>query len=66
MAEPGRQLVEGTQFVYYTNKFFKTGGSFYLGGFHTENYYTPSIPNYICFFCIRLSTFGGETGLLNM
>lgn len=66
MSESGRVLVEGTRFVFYTNKEYKTGGSFELGGFHTENFNTADIPRYICFNCIKPSVFGGETGLIDM
>jgi alpha-ketoglutarate-dependent taurine dioxygenase len=65
MPEPGRNLVEGTKFVFYTSTVFKTGGTLDFGVFHTENYYVPDVPRYICFYCVRPSRFGGETGLLN-
>ena len=65
MAEEGRTLVEGTRFVLHTSTLAKTGGTLYLGGFHTENYYTTDVPRYICFHCIRPSSQGGETGLVN-
>jgi len=66
MSEAGRTRVEGTEFVFYTNRIFKTGGTFKLGSFHTENYYTPDVPRYICFYCSEASSFGGETGLTDM
>jgi alpha-ketoglutarate-dependent taurine dioxygenase len=66
MAEPGRTLVEGCKYVYYTNKKVKTGGTLYLGGFHTENYYSCDVPHFISFWCSKPSALGGETGLVNM
>lgn len=65
MSEPGRELVLGTRFVLHTNNLYRTGGSLYLGGFHSENYYSPDVPNYIAFFCEQASRIGGETGLVN-
>ena len=65
MSEPGRELVPGTRFVHHTNNLYKTGGSLYLGGFHSENYYSPDVPRYIAFFCEQASPIGGETGLVN-
>lgn len=66
LAEPGRILVEGSKFVFYTNKVYKTGGTLQLTGFHTENYYTPDVPGFISFWCLVPSRFGGETGLAHM
>jgi alpha-ketoglutarate-dependent taurine dioxygenase len=65
MSEPGRDLVKNTQFVLYTNRLYRTGGSLYLGGFHSENFYSPDVPRFIAFFCERASQIGGETGLVN-
>jgi len=65
MSEPGRELVLGTRFVLHTNNLYRTGGSLYLGGFHSENYYSPDVPSYISFFCEQASQIGGETGLVN-
>ncbi|WP_338911148.1 TauD/TfdA family dioxygenase [Mycetohabitans rhizoxinica] len=66
MSEPGRIIVDGTRYVMYTNKYFKTGGTLSpVGGFHCENYYVPDVPRFISFFCERASFFGGETGLIN-
>lgn len=66
MSEEGRIHVDGLKFVLHTNAVYKTGGTLYLGGFHSENYYTPDVPNYICFCCFKPSLTGGETGLVNM
>jgi len=66
MAEPGRTLVEGLKYVHYTNKIYKTGGTFRLGGFHCENYYTCDVPQFINFWCSKPSAIGGETGLVHM
>ncbi|MDQ6814266.1 MAG: TauD/TfdA family dioxygenase [Bacteroidota bacterium] len=66
MSAPGRTLIEGAKFVFYTDKNVKTGGSLKFGGFHTENYYSPDVPGYICFCCLKPSTIGGETGLVDM
>lgn len=65
MSEEGRIKVGDSKFVLHTNAVYKTGGTLYLGGFHTENYYTPDVPEYICFFCLQPSALGGETGLVN-
>lgn len=66
MSEEGRIHVDNLNYVLHTNAVYKTGGTLYLGGFHSENYYTPDVPTYICFCCIKPSTTGGETGLINM
>ena len=66
LSEPGRTVVDGTRFVFYTNTLEKTGGTLSLGNFHTENYYVPDVPRYISFFCQVPSILGGETGLLNV
>jgi alpha-ketoglutarate-dependent taurine dioxygenase len=66
MSEAGRTLVPNTRFVLHTNTNYKTGGTFALGGFHTENHYVPDVPCYISFFCRRASWIGGETGLVNV
>jgi hypothetical protein len=66
MAEGGRTLVDGTKYVYYSNKKFKTGGTLRFGGFHTENYYNPDVPMYIAFYCKQAGILGGETGIVDM
>lgn len=65
MAENGRTHVDNLKFVLHTNSIYKTGGTVYLGGFHTENYYSPDVPGYIFFYCAQPSALGGETGLIN-
>ncbi|WP_028387935.1 TauD/TfdA family dioxygenase [Legionella fairfieldensis] len=65
MSEEGRIHASNLKFVLYTNAIYKTGGTLYLGGFHTENYYTPDVPSYIAFCCHKPSLLGGETGLIN-
>lgn len=65
LSEPGRELVDGTRFVFYTSTLVQTGGTLSFGQFHTENYYIPEVPRYIVFFCETPATLGGETGLLN-
>lgn len=65
MAENGRTSVGNSKFVLHTNSVYKTGGTLYLGGFHTENYYSPDVPGYICFYCKEPSALGGETGIIN-
>lgn len=65
MSENGRDHVPGRQFVLQTNSVYKTGGTLYLGGFHTENYYSADVPSYICFCCLEPSSLGGETGIIN-
>lgn len=64
-SEPGRTLSEGTQYVFSTNTLLKTGGALKFGMFHSENYFTPDVPQYISFFCRTPSALGGETGLIN-
>jgi len=66
MSEQGRIHVGNLKYVLHTNAVYKTGGTLYLGGFHSENYYTPDVPTYICFCCLKPSVRGGETGLVNM
>ncbi len=66
MSEEGRTHVGKLKYVLHTNSVYKTGGTLYLGGFHSENYYSPDVPAYICFCCLKPSTLGGETGLINM
>ena len=65
MSQPGREVVKGTRLVLHTNNLYRTGGSLYLGGFHSENYYSPDVSSYISFFCEQASQVGGETGLVN-
>lgn len=66
LAEHGRDLLPGCEYVYYTNRSYKTGGTFYFGGFHTENHYTCDVPHFISFWCRKPSVLGGETGLINL
>lgn len=66
MSEEGRIPVENATFVLHTNAVYKTGGTLYLGGFHSENYYSTDVPAYICFCCFEPSRMGGETGMVNM
>ncbi len=65
MAENGRTHVGNLKYVLHTNSVYKTGGTLYLGGFHTENYYSPDVPAYICFYCAQPPAIGGETGLIS-
>ncbi|MGL5743032.1 MAG: TauD/TfdA family dioxygenase [Legionella sp.] len=65
MSENGRTHVDNLKFVLHTNSVYKTGGTLYLGGFHTENYYSADVPGYIFFCCLEPSVLGGETGLIN-
>ncbi|BCA94839.1 pyoverdine biosynthesis regulatory gene SyrP [Legionella antarctica] len=66
MSEEGRIHADDLKYVLYTNAVYKTGGTLYLGGFHSENYYSADVPGYICFCCLDPSALGGETGLINM
>lgn len=66
MAEHGRERVDGLKYVLHTNTIYKTGGTLYLGGFHSENYYTTDVPGFISFCCLKPAELGGETGLINM
>lgn len=65
MAENGRTHVDNLEYVLNTNSVYKTGGTLYLGGFHTENYYSTDVPGYIFFYCAKPPALGGETGLIN-
>lgn len=65
MSENGRTHVDGLNYVLHTNSVYKTGGTLYLGGFHTENYYSADVPAYISFCCLEPSILGGETGIIN-
>ena len=65
MSEAGREQVNKSSYVLHTNSIYKTGGTVYLGGFHSENYYAPDVPSYICFCCLEPSKRGGETGIIN-
>jgi alpha-ketoglutarate-dependent taurine dioxygenase len=65
-AEAGRTLADGATAVFYTNKLIKTGGSMQFGMFHTENYFIPDVPRYICFWCETPCGLGGETGLVDV
>ena len=56
MSEEGRIHVGNLKFVLHTNAVYKTGGTPYLGGFHSENYYTPDVPGYVCFCCFKPCT----------
>lgn len=66
MSEEGRIHAGDLKYVLYTNAVYKTGGTLYLGGFHSENYYSADVPGFICFCCLQPSLLGGETGLINM
>ena len=66
MSEEGRIHAGNLKYVLHTNAVYKTGGTLYLGGFHSENYYSADVPGYICFCCLKPSVIGGETGLINM
>jgi Taurine catabolism dioxygenase TauD, TfdA family len=66
MSEHGRSRVEGaSRFVLYTNKFRKTGGTWFIDGIHTENYYTCDVPHFIAFWCKTPSWFGGEAVVMS-
>lgn len=66
MSEEGRIHADNLKYVLFTNAVYKTGGTLYLGGFHSENYYSADVPGFICFCCREPSLLGGETGLINM
>lgn len=66
MAEEGRIHVGDLKYILHTNAVYKTGGTLYLGGFHSENYYGTDVPAYISFCCLIPSEVGGETGMINM
>lgn len=66
MAEHGRSTLAGAKSVFHTNKYFKTGGGFGLGGFHSENYYSTDVPAIISFWCKEQPWIGGETALVHI
>jgi alpha-ketoglutarate-dependent taurine dioxygenase len=66
MAELGRDPVKGTDHVFDTNTFFISGGDFRFGGIHSENYYSPDVPQFQCFCCLKRPWIGGETALFHM
>ncbi len=66
LAETGRLLVEDTKYVFYTNKFYKTGAGLAFGIFHNEGYRSADVPHYVSFCCLKPSRQGGETGLVDM
>lgn len=66
MPEAGRDHIGNLKYVLHTNSLFTTGGTIRFGNFHSENYYSPDVPSYICFGCLKPSKTGGETGLVNM
>ncbi len=66
MAELGRDPVKGTGYVFDTNTFFISGGDFRFGGIHSENYYSPDVPQFQYFCCLKRPWIGGETALFHM
>jgi alpha-ketoglutarate-dependent taurine dioxygenase len=66
MAEFGRGLVSGSTRVFHTNSIAKSGGTFDLGKFHCENYFSSDIPSFIAFCCLEAPWMGGETGTIHM
>lgn len=64
MSEQGRTKVNKAEKVFYTNKYYKTGGGFSLGGFHSENYYSTDVPAVVGFWCRKAPPVGGETALI--
>lgn len=66
MCEAGRDNFKKLKYVKHTNTFLNTSGPFLPPiGFHSENYYTPDVPQYIAFWCSTPPTYYGETGLIN-
>jgi alpha-ketoglutarate-dependent taurine dioxygenase len=66
MSEVGRDPVKGTGYVFDTSTFFISGGDFRFGGIHSENYYSPDVPQFQCFCCLKRPWIGGETALFHM
>lgn len=64
MSESGREVVPGQRSVLNTSSLYKTGGGFYLGGFHSENFYSTDVPSLQAFWCKEPSRVGGETALV--
>ena len=64
MSEPGRHRVEGTRGVFNTNNLYKTGGALYLGGLHSESFYSADVPSLLAFWCKTAPRLGGETALV--
>jgi len=66
MAEPGRVRMAGSDRIFHTNALVRTGGNLDLGGFHSENYYSTDVPEFVVFCCLTAPWMGGETGLVHM
>ena len=66
MSEQGRDPVKGTDYVFDTSTFFISGGDFRFGGVHSENYYSPDVPQFQCLCCLKRPWIGGETALFHM
>ena len=66
MSEQGRDPVKGTGYVDDTSTFFISGGDFRFGGIHSENYYSPDVPQFQCLCCLKTPWIGGETALFHM
>jgi alpha-ketoglutarate-dependent taurine dioxygenase len=66
MSEAGRDVVAGTDHVFHTNALVRTGGALRIGAIHSENYYSPDVPTFQCFWCKKPSRLGGETALFAM
>ncbi|MFO0758587.1 MAG: TauD/TfdA family dioxygenase [Byssovorax sp.] len=66
MPEEGRDLVDDTESVFFTNRYMKTGGSFAFPSFHSENFYTTDVPALQTFWCETVPWIGGESGLIHM
>lgn len=64
MSEPGRHRIEGTRGVFNTNALYKTGGALYLGGLHSESFYSTDVPSLLAFWCKVAPRLGGETALV--
>ncbi|HVH45836.1 MAG TPA: TauD/TfdA family dioxygenase [Labilithrix sp.] len=65
MSEAGRHSIEGTRGVLNTNSLYKTGGALYLGGFHSENFYSTDVPALQAFWCKEPPQLGGETAIVH-
>jgi alpha-ketoglutarate-dependent taurine dioxygenase len=66
MSEAGRDLIAGTRYVFHTNALVRTGGALRIGAIHSENYYSPDVPTFQCFWCKTPPRLGGETALFAM
>ena len=65
MSEPGRTLIPGTRKLFDTDSRKKGLFKYYLGGAHSENFFSSDVPAYLCFWNKRVAPKGGETAVID-